>query len=167
MTFNFYIWNLKILVFWNHSSFTKVSPGQYYLNPFYKNDTPQFWLMISLPRLLLPDFFPCIITEVQLASKSCPSSLASFPQFHNHKLPSTRITEIGSLPASPHCNLLFLNQQKIFLNQNGICHFNNSGCPHPHSGPKVKPRFLGIWMENLQGLPPTITFGFILGHSLP
>lgn len=98
---------------------------------------------MSLPRWSLLDFFPCVIAEVQLASKSFLGCPDSFSQFHDHKSPSIRIPERDIsllLPAcrSPACcNLLFHNQQ-IFLNQNRICRFNHSGCPYPPSGSKAK-----------------------------
>ena len=66
-----------------------------------------------------------------------------------------------------YCSLLFHNQQSIFLNQNGICRFNNFGCAHLPPGSKVKPWFLGVWMGNFQGPPLIITSGLLLGHSLP
>ena len=66
-----------------------------------------------------------------------------------------------------YCSLLFHNQQSIFLNQNGICRFDNFGCPHLPPGSKVKPWFLCVQMGNFQGLSLIITSGPLLGHSLP
>lgn len=44
---------------------------------------------------------------------------------------------------------------------------NNFGCSHPPSSSKVRPRILGIQLENLWHLPLTTHFVLILGHSLP
>ena len=94
---------------------------------------------------------------------SCLFRLIQWPQITFSKEPWNE-----SLPASSRCNLLFHNQQKIFLNQNRICRFSHSGCPYLPSGSKAKSKdFSTCGGKTFKVCHHPPTFGLILGHSLP